>query len=81
MDAGFLIHFFARGGGLEGQGLGQVGGIPRIPSRQYDQTSSAGRATLRDTSCARLTTELMICLEIRGDTTHSDLGHLVRYSN
>ena len=40
------------------------------------QTSSAGSATLGDTSWATLTTELIRCLGISGGYPHSNLGYL-----
>ena len=44
--------------------------------------SSIQNKTLGETSWARLTTELIRGLRILcGDTAHSNLGHLVRFSN
>ena len=42
---------------------GDFGGINKI--KKINKTSSAGSATLEDTSLARLTSELIICFGIR----------------
>ena len=48
---------------------GDFGGINKI--KKINKTSSAGSATLEDTSLARLTSELIICFRIRwGGTPH-----------